>query len=117
MNSFPLYDILLKDVQKNDTPLTREEKRDLKKIISKLDQKGHERLFLIIRVHSLRNKEQDNIFDIPYNGKKNENNIEFDIEKMPSVVVQMLYKFVNIHLQTMKEDEEKSAILMHTSNN
>src|SRR5271170_3159304 len=65
--SFPLYDILLKDVP--DRELTKEEKIKIISTITTLDQKEQNNIFTIIRIHSLRNNSNGNIFDIPYDGK------------------------------------------------
>lgn len=112
MDSFPVYNILLKDVsKKRDQSLTEKEKTELRELISNLDHKGHERIFLIIRSHHwLNDREEDRVFEIPYDGKKDQKDIEFNLNKLPNVVNQMILQFARKHFQTMKEEEEKSKI-------
>lgn len=108
--SFPLYDVLVKDVP--DKELTKEEKIKLISIIPTLDQKGHDNMYTLIRVHGLKNNVGGNVFDIPYEGEKiNKTNdktlkdLNFNIDKLPHIVSQMIYKFAIIHTNTMKEDK------------
>ncbi|MDD4931684.1 MAG: hypothetical protein PHG66_06095 [Candidatus Colwellbacteria bacterium] len=109
--SFPLYDVLIKDVSDNE--LTREEKTKLMSIIPTLDQKGQDNMYTLIRVHGLKTKAGGNIFEIPYDGQnvdkmttgKNTRDIKFNIDKLPPTVAQLIYKFAMIHIDTMSNDE------------
>ncbi len=102
--SFPLYDILLKDC--NDNDLADIQKKEIIPLINSLDDKGHENIFTIIRIHGvLKNKTKEDIFDIPYNGKKIDKQIKFNLSKLPNIVKQMIYKFSQIHKKRMEEEE------------
>ena len=109
--SFPLYDVLIKGVSDNE--LTREEKTKLISIIPTLDQKGRDNMYTLIRVHGLKTNTGGNIFEIPYDGQKvdtivngkHTRDIKFNIDKLPHVVAQLVYKFAMIHIDTMSEDD------------
>lgn len=109
--SFPLYDVLIKGVV--DQELTKDEKNKLMAIVPTLDQKGQDNIFTLIRVHGLKTNTGGNIFEIPYDGQKvdskvNEKttrDIKFNIDRLPNVVSQLVYKFALIHVDTMIEDD------------
>lgn len=89
--SFPLYDVIYKDCI--DVDLTLEQKRELINKIPSLDNMAHQNIFTIIRIYGLKHN-NTNIFELPYDAKKNNENIKFNLEKLPNIVKQMLYKFV-----------------------
>lgn len=113
-SSFPLYDVLFNQASNND--LTTEQKNELMNLIPTLNNKGHQNIFTIIRIYGLKNSSSGNIFDIPYEGKKDshhgasQNDIKFNLDKLPNKVKQMLFNFVHIHLKntdnhlSLKED-------------
>jgi hypothetical protein len=102
--SFPLYDILLKDC--TNTELSIEQKRELINIIPTLDDKAHQNIFTIIRIYGLKNSSSD-IFEIPYEGNKINNDVKFNLDKLPNVLGQMIYRFITIHNQKMKEEKQE----------
>jgi hypothetical protein len=99
---FSLYHSLIEKIPKKD--LTKSEKLDLLSKIEQLDSDGKENLFVLIKYHYLT-KEKGLLFDIPYEGKLNSADIEFDISNFPKELKQILYKFVKLHFNKMKEDE------------
>jgi len=107
--SFPLYDVLIKEVK--DEELTPEEKSKLISLIQSMNQKGHDIIFTLIRVHSLKTNTGKNIFDIPYEGEKEKkggkDNIKFSIDHLPNIVSQIILKFALIHISTMTGDIPK----------
>ena len=92
---FPLYDILVRESVKD---LSLDEKKDLAEVISNLDIKEQEIIFVLIRINFL--KENSNFFGIPYKGVKKSNDIKFDLEKFPDNLVKILYSFTKRHLST-----------------
>ena len=100
--SFPLYDVLIKDISNKE--LTRDEKLKLLSMISSLDHKGHVNMYTLIRVHGLKTHVGENIFEIPYCGVQEKNNLKFNIDKLPNIVAQLIYKFATIHMQTMVDE-------------
>lgn len=104
--SFPLYDILIKE--SHDIDLSLDQKKELMGLIPQLDDKGHQNIFTIIRIHGLKNS-SGGIFDIPYDGQRNLGDVKFNLEKLPNIVKQMIYRFVKIHIDKLKEEQDRST--------
>lgn len=104
--SFPLYDILYKDVDEGNSELTTDEKKTLIQMIHKTDDKCHETIFTIIRIYGLENNIND-MFQLPFDGQRtaNKNNIKFDLEKFPNRLKRMLYNFIHMHNEKLNEYE------------
>jgi hypothetical protein len=104
--SFPLYETLITGVP--DKKLTLLQKKELMKKISALSQETHELVYCIIRRHSnLENMCEET--KAPYNavitGTEECADIEFDINSLPLMLQQVLYKFMNIHYKNLKEQQ------------
>lgn len=102
MSKFPLYDSLSKDIA--DVDLTTSQKRSFIKKILKIDQTGHELVYALIRMYQIENGEENMSFTLPYSGTFVENDINFDLDKLPKKLKQILYKFIGVHLDKMKEE-------------
>ena len=101
MKEFPLYDTLIKDV--DDKELSVKYKKDLLKNIGKINDKGHELLYVLIKIYSMEH--EDEKLEIPYKGKFTSlNDLEFDLENLPNQLKQMINRFINLHLKVMKEE-------------
>lgn len=100
INSYPLYDALLKDV---DGPSkSRLSKKELLKKLNKLEETHRDSIYLIIKMYFLKHEKVNNVFDIPYEGKSinthvelidsNEilQDIQFDLQKLPHKLIKML---------------------------
>lgn len=100
---FPLYDILYKETD-DSIKLSKDELCDLAHTINNLDYKEQEIIFVLIRIHHLKNSES--IFDIPYKGvrKTGSKDIKFNLEKMPEKLISILYDFTNKHISSIKEN-------------
>jgi hypothetical protein len=106
--SFPLYDLLLNKSNKlieedpKNKDISIEEVREMIDGIQKLDKERMEHVFVIIRVHSLRN-EKAKVFDVPFSGERinmsqtGEGDIKFDIRNMPPILRRMLLEFVRMN--------------------
>jgi len=97
--NFPLYDNLIREVEEKE--LTNEQKMDLLRLVHLLDQKGKDIMFTLIRVHGLK-KNSGNIFDIPFGGEtlnttSHMRDIKFDVNKLPPILCQIIYRFAQIH--------------------
>jgi hypothetical protein len=102
MSKFPLYDSLSKDISTTD--LTASQKRSFLKKIIKIDQNGHELVYALIRMYQIENGEENTSFTLPYNGTFTGSDINFDVDKLPKNLKQILYKFLSVHLKKMKEE-------------
>jgi hypothetical protein len=101
MSKFPLYDSLLKDISSNDLNVTQ--KRAFLKRIQKIDTDGHELVYALIRMYQVENNEENTSFTLPYNGTYVESAICFDLDRLPNMLKQILFKFTGVHLDTMKD--------------
>ena len=106
--SFPLYDLLLnkcnKMVEEDSTKedITVQEVREMIDGIQSFDKDRLEHVFVIIRIHSLRN-EQTKVFDTPYKGQRingingGDGDVKFDVRYMPPILRRMLLEFVRMN--------------------
>ena len=107
-SSFPLYELLLNKCNKmihedpSKSDISIEEVREMIDGIHSFDKDKIEHVFVIIRIHSLRN-EKSQVFDTPYSGQKVQNlkneegDIKFDIRNMPPILRRMLLEFVRMN--------------------
>lgn len=100
---FPLYNLLCTN---NNKVLTLTEKKQLLKNLQSLNENEHAVVFAIIRRYYLVNMvNDDGLFSLPYKGKiianksASENDIEFDLETLPSKLVRMLAEFMAINMK------------------
>ena len=109
MSQFPLYDSLLSSVKDKD--LTGPEKKNFVNIVNKVDQKGFEYLYVLIKMYAQKETNYKS-YALPFGGKYMGLNIQFELETMPAKLKQMIYKFVKTHIKTMKETEERQATII-----
>ena len=100
MSQFPLYDIISDGIPDKD--LTRPQKKCFMKKIIKMDKDGESLIYTLIRVFHSKNILSPDIG--LYNSILDGTNISFDLEKFPNKLKQILYKFIGIHLNKMKEE-------------
>ena len=104
MSKFPLYDSLSKDISTED--LSTIQKRTFIKRVEKMDNNGYELIYALIRMYQIENNEDDNTsFMLPYNGIYVETDINFDLDNFPKYLKQILFKFVSMHLDKMREEK------------
>lgn len=102
MSKFPLYDSLSKDISHAD--LTAAQKRSFIKRISTIDENGHDLVYALIRMYQVENNEKNTSFTLPYNGTFVDSDIHFDLDKFPPTLKQILFKFLAVHIDKMKEE-------------
>lgn len=102
MNKFPLYDSLSKNIPNKD--LTASQKRSFVKKIKQIDSNGRELLYVLIKIYEMNCEENQNL-NLPYNGIYSGKDIIFDINNLPKKLRHILYKFLGMHLEKMKEDQ------------
>lgn len=106
--SFPLYSLLLNKCTKlieedpKNKDISIEEVREMIDGIHTFDKEKMEHVFVLIRVHSLRN-EKAKVFDVPFSGERintsqtGEGDVKFDIRNMPPLLRRMLLEFVRMN--------------------
>ena len=103
MSKFPLYDSLSKDLPNVD--LTLIEKKLFIKKIAKIDNNGHELVYALVRMYQVENNEENTSFTLPYNGTFVDSDIHFDLDKFPIYLKHILFKFLSVHIDKMKEEK------------
>jgi hypothetical protein len=104
MSKFPLYDRLSHDVPKKD--LSVKNKKLFIKKIQTFDDVGHELVYALIRMYQNENDDVNTSFTLPYGGTFTGSDINFDLDKVPKTLKQILFKFVTIHWDKMEEERE-----------
>lgn len=110
---FPLYDVIVNTTQ-NVIPLSIIEQKELISKIKLLDTEGRGMIFVILRIHSLRNT-KSKLLDLPYKAQKISEKIDgvtsevstdlkFNMTDFPSDLQQMISQFVTLHLRKQEED-------------
>jgi hypothetical protein len=113
MSSFPFYDIMMKDTKNTD--LTLKQKNDFLSKVVLMDKDGRELIYALIRVFEINNEDLPSSFKLPYSGKFVEKDMHFDLEKLPFKLRQVLYKFINVHLEKMEEEKNKQLLCSSSS--
>jgi len=113
---FPLYDRLLEKVKRDNiiqsATLPNSTLIKIANDIRDLDKESTDLIFVLIRVHSLR-EGQDNVFSLPYEAKRSIGEDEFDIEydllDLPIMLQAILYQFVkaNSNCSSPKRESAK----------
>lgn len=104
MSKFPLYDNLSTDIIDKD--LTVSQKKSFLTKINKIDNNGHELIYALIRMYQL-SKDDNHDIKIPYDGIIDNTNsdISFELNNFPKKLKQILFKFLKIHIEKMKEEK------------
>ena len=101
-----LFESLKNDVENKD--LLPEQKEELIKNIKTLDEKGSEIFFILIKLFEL-----DTIPStgngLPYECKFIAKEYRFDLEKLPELLKQILFKFTSMHIKNMEEESKISS--------
>ena len=102
MSNFPLYDNLFVDLPTEE--MTVKHKDKFVKLIKEIDQNGSELIYALIRVYQLENSDDKSTFKLPYGGKFDKTDMKFDFNDLPNELKHILFKFIQIHTKTMKEE-------------
>jgi hypothetical protein len=108
--SFPLYTTLSKDLKSK--PLTKAAETKLLSNITRLDSKGKELVFALVKAYEKQHSSSDdttssfNPFSIPYSGIIKESSITFNLNNFPIPLKNIINTFVIKHIETMKEELE-----------
>ncbi len=103
MSNFPLYTTLINNLPKKD--LTIVQKNDFIKRSKKLDSEAYDLIYALIRSYYLEHESGDS-FTLPYKGKIAKDCLEFNLLDLPIPLRQLLYKFITIHKEKVKEDKQ-----------
>jgi hypothetical protein len=98
MNNFPLYTTLKTGIPTKD--LTILQKNKIVNKIEEMDSEGHELIYALIKTFSNENEVIPCVI--------NNDSITFDLEKMPTKLKQIIYKFILFHEKKIIEDKNIS---------
>ena len=105
-----IYHSLYENTKNLITPLSDIQKVSTVQLIPKLDQKGHDLLFFLIRMY--HNQQTHNVsFHIPYQAGSKEdktNDVEFDLDNFPVHLQHILYMFVRMHYEYISYESSRS---------
>ena len=99
MSNFPLYHSMLSAVKPKD--LTIKQKDDFISKLKHIDDNGTELIYALIKYFEIEHDEKDktNVYKLPYAGEyTTDGNIVLNLENFPVKLKQVLYKFINIHI-------------------
>jgi len=101
-----LYQSLYENTKNISVPLSDAQKGYIISIIPKLDHKGHELLFFLIRI--FHNDQEKNVsFQLPYQSSKNNNDVEFDLMNFPLQLQHMIHMFVRMHYEYISYEQSR----------
>ena len=101
MSKFPLYDDLIKNTLYTD--LTVKNKNEFLNLVQKIDENGQEIMYILIKIYQIEHNENHG-FTIPYGGSYADNDINFDLDKLPNKLKQLLFKFLKTHISSIIVD-------------
>ena len=78
---FPLYDNLLKDLEKEE--ISQKEQDKFMKLIKSFDVSGCEIIYILVLCYQIEHKDNSNTMILPYSGKFINNDIIFDFNEFP----------------------------------
>lgn len=91
---YELYHTLNSNLQNND--LKKKEKEEIINQINFLDKESMEAIFLLIYEHFRLNSDNTELYVIPYEGQSCNNNLIFNISKLPIKLRRIIYNFIKI---------------------
>lgn len=115
MSNFPLYDSLNKDFPKKD--LTVKEKEEFLNKIENIDDTGRDLVYTLIQVYRSQNEKDISLDVLPYKGireeiSKGKENVTWNFTDFPIKLRHILYKFIQMHTQSMEEDTVRRSTLL-----
>jgi len=115
MSNFPLYDSLNKDFPKKD--LTVKEKEEFLNKIENIDDTGRDLVYTLIQVYRSQNEKDISVDVLPYKGireeiSKGKENVTWNFTDFPIKLRHILYKFIQMHTQSMEEDTVRRSTLL-----
>lgn len=99
-----LYNTFSKDIP--TTELTGVKKDEFVKNVKKLDEKGNEIFFILMKIHEMMTIENAGI---PYDGKLVSDEIKFEIDLIPTPLQHILARFMAMHIKSIEEDAKIEA--------
>ena len=84
--------------------ITVKQKDKFIKLVKDIDEYGSELIYALIRFYQLENSDDKSTFKLPYGGKFVKHDMKFDFNELPNNLKHILFKFIQIHVKTLKEE-------------
>ena len=116
MSVFPLYNTLNKEYPKKD--LTIKQKEEFIAKIEKIDDTGRDLVYSLIQFYRIQNENEKLSEVLPYKGireatsKKGKEDLTWCFTNFPIKLRHILYTFINIHVQSMEEEQSRQDRLI-----
>jgi len=94
-----LYQSIYENTKESKIELNEEQKQTIIQLIPKLDQRGHDLLFFLIRTYH-NQQAQDITFVLPYQTTPSElsgEDVEFNLSNFPCQLQHMVFLFTKMH--------------------
>lgn len=98
----PLYQTLKKSEGTKDFSATERDQFITK--IKSLDERGHELMYVLIRLYEQEN--ESTILEFPYESKLSKSELKFSFDAIPVRLKHILNKFIDLHISKMDEENE-----------
>jgi len=105
-----IFNSLFMNTKNITTPLDETQKQNIIQLIPKLDQKGHDLLFFLIRMYHTK-ESKDITFQIPYHTSATvdkQSDIEFDLKDFPNHLQHMIFMFVRMHYEYISYETSRT---------
>jgi hypothetical protein len=101
---FPLFCHLKNEMNMDEEmePLRLEQKVEMIEKIKELDEQGCSLIYALIRYYQIY-EDKESAVDVPFHMKKVKTGYRFCIEELPILLQHLLFRFVDIHLKSQKE--------------
>lgn len=103
VGQFPLFCHLKNEVNVEEIgPLTLTQMQEMTEKIKGLDEQGCSLVYALIRYYHIY-EDKCSAIDVPFHMKKIKNGYRFCIEDLPILLQHLIYRFVDLHLKSQKE--------------
>lgn len=124
MSAFPLYDTILANLQHSTSSSSYPQsqgnasidKVKILKYIQIIDQDGRNKLYALIRFFAINHNANETEI-IPFGGYYLNDELIFDLDKMPCLLQQIIQEFVQIHIKHMKSLQKIEKIRKKSNDN
>jgi len=99
---FPLYNIILSQVNYDLEEISGDTKEILAKDIKNLNQECQERIYGIIKSYDIDSQDPTSVYELPYSGRQLKSGIKFDIDSLPLKLQHMLLTFLTVHKDSVE---------------
>lgn len=102
--SFPLFSHLKNEIGEDGIEgLTIEQKAQLVDRVKELNEQGCSLVYALIRYYQIY-EYKNNIIDTPFGMKKVKTGYRFCIDDLPPLLQNLLWRFIEIHLHSQRDD-------------